>query len=75
MNKARRDRLRVVIQKIENIIQVVESILYDEQDAYDNIPDSLRESERGLESMEAQDNMEAVIEALTEASVYLEEMC
>lgn len=75
MNKARRDQLRKVIQKIEDIIKVVENILYDEQDAYDNIPDSLKESDRGNESIEAQDNIEAAIEALEQASSYLEEMC
>lgn len=75
MNKARRDQLRKVIQKIEDIIKVVENILYDEQDAYDNIPDSLKESDRGNESIEAQDNIEAAIEALEQASAYLEEMC
>lgn len=75
MNKARRDQLRKVIQKIEDIIKVVENILYDEQDAYDNIPDSLKESDRGNESIEAQGNIEAAIEALEQASAYLEEMC
>lgn len=75
MNNARRNQLRMVIQKIENIMKSVEIILYDEQDAYDNIPDSLKESDRGMESMEAQDNMEAAIAALEEASSYLEEMC
>lgn len=75
MNKTRRDQLRKVIQKVEDIIKVVENILYDEQDAYDNIPDSLKESDRGNESIEAQGNMEAAIEALEQASAYLEEMC
>lgn len=75
MNKARRDQLRKVIQKIEDIIKVVENILYDEQDAYDNIPDSLKELDRGNESIEAQGNIEAAIEALEQASAYLEEMC
>ena len=75
MNKVRRDQLRKVIQKVEDIIKVIENILYDEQDAYDNIPDSLKESDRGNESIEAQGNMEAAIEALEQASLYLEEMC
>ena len=75
MNKTRRDQLRMLIQKIENLIKAVEIILCDEQDAYDNIPDSLKESDKGIESMEAQDNMEAAIEALEEASSCLEEMC
>ena len=75
MNKERRDQLRIVIQKIENLIKTVEIILCDEQDAYDNVPDSLKESDRGMESIEAQDNMEAAIEALEEASSCLEEMC
>lgn len=75
MSKARRDQLRMVIQKIGNVIQALETILYDEQEAYDNIPESLKESDRGTESMEAQDNMEAAIQALEEATACLEEMC
>lgn len=75
MNKARRDQIRMVIQKIENIKAALELILCDEQDAYDNIPESLKESERGEISMEAQDNMEAAIQALEEATACLEEMC
>ena len=75
MNKARRDQLRMVIQKIGNVIQALEVILYDEQEAYDNIPESLKESDRGTESMEAQDNMEIAIQSLEEAAACLEEMC
>ena len=75
MNKARRDQILMVIQKIDNIKAALEVILYDEQEAYDNIPDSLKESERGETSMEAQENMEAAIQTLEEAMECLEEIC
>jgi hypothetical protein len=75
MNKERRNQIRMVIQKINSAMQALEIILEDERDSYDNIPDSLKESDKGEMSMEAQDNMESAIQALEEATAYLEEMC
>ena len=75
MNKARRDQLSMVIQKISNVMQALEIILYDEQEAYDNMPEGLKESERGINSMDAQESMESAMSALEEASACLEEIC
>lgn len=75
MNKMRRDQIHMVIQKISNIIQVLEAILGDEQDAYDNMPDGLKESERGMNSIDAQESIESAMSALEDASACLEEIC
>ena len=71
MNKERRKRIIDAIQKIESLVQ---DILDDEVDAYDNIPENLLESERAIESEEAQENLDAAIEALEEAISCLEEI-
>lgn len=71
MNKERRKRITDAIRRIEALVQ---DILDDEVDAYDNIPESFLESDRAIESEEAQENLEAAIDALEEAIVCLEEI-
>lgn len=71
MNKERRKAIKKAIEKIEDLVQ---DILSDEQEAYDNMPESLQESENGLISSEAQENLEAAIDALEEAISCLEEI-
>jgi hypothetical protein len=71
MNNERRKAIKDAIRSITNVVQ---DILSDEQAAYDNMPDGLRESENGLNSADAQDNLEAAIESLEEAICYLEEI-
>ena len=44
MNKARRKEIQKAISKIEEMVQ---QILDDEQDAYDNMPEGLQQSENG----------------------------
>ena len=72
MNKARRKQIQEAIRRIEDLVQ---RILSDEQDAYDSMPENLQGSYRGMESEEAQENLEAAIEALEEAISCLEEIC
>lgn len=71
MNKARRKQIQEAIRRIEDLVQ---RILSDEQDAYDNMPENLQSSYRGMDSEEAQENLEAAIEALEEAIACLEEI-
>lgn len=71
MNKERRKAIKKAILKIEDLVQEIYS---EEQEAFDNMPESLQESENGLISSEAQENLEAVIDALEEAISYLEEI-
>lgn len=71
MNKARRKQIQQAIQHIEELL---ENILDEERDAYDNMPESLQMSENGINSEEAQESIEAAIEALEEAISYLEDI-
>ena len=71
MNKERRKRIVDAIYKIETLIQ---NILDDEQEAYDNMPPGIQESENGMISEEAQESLDSAIESLEEAISYLEEI-
>lgn len=74
MNNKRRMEIQRVIEKIETINSLVEDILSEEQDAFDNMPESLQGSERGEISEAAQESLEATINALEEAISCLEEI-
>lgn len=71
MNKERRNQIKQAIWRIEDLVQ---NILDDEQEAYDNMPEGLQMSTNGIVSEEAQDNLEMAIEALEEAISYLEDI-
>lgn len=51
MNKLRRKRIAEAIDLIERSREILEAVAEDEQEAFDNMPESLRCSERG-EAME-----------------------
>ena len=72
MNKVRREALKKLIKKIEGIQEDIEAVvgelenLRDEEDEYiDNMPDGIRESERGERAEEARDNMDGAVDELT----------
>ena len=76
MNKARRLELRMLIKKLnailndENLndcIDILDNILWEEQGYYDNIPENLQYSERAMNSEEAISNMEEALECLNSA--------
>ena len=70
MNKQRR---REIIEVIKRIEKIVSSILSDEEEAFDNMPENLQNSERGDISQDAQDNLSWAVDSLEEAISYLEE--
>lgn len=74
MNKERRKRITDAISAISKIEALIQNILDDEQEAYDNMPEGLQVSENGMISEEAQENLDSAIEALEEAISYLEEI-
>ena len=74
MNKERRKRIADAIVAIGKIESLVQNILDDEQDAYDNMLEGAKSSENGMVSEEAQENLDSAIEALEEAISYLEEI-
>ena len=53
MNKARRKQLVALRAKIEELQELLEEIRDDEQDALDNLPESLQDSGRGKDMEKA----------------------
>lgn len=74
MNKERRKKVTDAIAAIGKIEELIQNILDDEQEAFDNMPEGLQISENGIISEEAQENLDAAIDALEEAIGYLEEI-
>ena len=66
MNKARRKRLGEALDKIDEVKDILGEVRDEEQDAYDNLPESFQNSERGEE-------MQNYIEMIDEAYGYLED--
>ena len=82
MNKSRRKRIAAVISTLENagydIIESakdeIEDILWEEEDAYDNMPENLQYSMRGEASSEAIDSLQDAVDALEEAISIIDEI-
>lgn len=67
MNKARRKRISDAIEKLEKIMAEFEDIRDDEQDCFDNLPESLQYSERGETMEEAIDVLDTVLDNINDA--------
>ena len=60
MNKARRKWLEKVSEMIADAKEQLEQIRDEEQEAYDNMPESIQDSERGEQMYENIDNLETM---------------
>lgn len=67
MNNTRRKTIRNIRLSLEDIMVTLESTRDDEQDAFDNLPESLQESERGERMQECIDYLDEAIGSLEEA--------
>lgn len=68
MNNTRRKVLANLKERIEEIRDELEAVLYEEQDYLDNIPENLQGSERYEKSEEAVSAMEEVVSSLEEVA-------
>ena len=72
MNKVRRKKIQKAIDILETgdgvdqALDILEEVLYAEEDAYDNIPENLQGSWRAMDSEEAIDALNDAIELLTD---------
>lgn len=66
MNITRRKQLTKIWDKLEELKQEVTSLMDEEQEAFDNSPESIQEGERGT-------RMEEAIESLVEAEDYIQD--
>lgn len=66
MNKIRRKRLAEAYESIQKAQEIIEEVKEEEEESYDNLPDSFRDGERGEE-------MQGYIEMLDEVYGYLDD--
>jgi hypothetical protein len=67
MNKARRISITKIADSLQALKSDVESIQLEEQDAYDNLPESIQDGERGDRMQEAIDNLDDALTLIDEA--------
>lgn len=64
MNNKRRKQIGLAIEKIEEASNILQEVLDDEEEAFDNMPENLQGSIRGEESQEAIDLLGSSIDNL-----------
>lgn len=74
MNKNRRQQLREWIEKMGIIKSDLESILSEEEEYFDNMPENLQGSINGMNSEESIDKMNDAIVCIEEAIESIEEI-
>ena len=67
MKKARRISITIIADSLQALKSDVESIQSVEQDAYDNLPESIQDGERGDRMQEAIDNLDDALNLIDEA--------
>ena len=73
MNKYRRKQLEDVKDSLDEIIASLNDIKDEEQDAYDNMPESLQSSDNGSRMTDAIDDIDGAIYSVEEAQRHIDE--
>lgn len=68
MNKQRRKLLTLIEKDISEILSRLENIEESEQEAFDNMPEGIQNSERGEKAQETLDELSSMKDALEEAA-------
>ena len=76
MNRIRRKSLRTILGQMDELSTVLatvkealQDVLNEEQEAYDNLPEGLQESDRGQQMQEYIDALEGVVDSLGELDI------
>lgn len=72
MNNSRRKQIADALSKIETAYDLLCEVKDEEEMAYENLPESLRSSERGEVMQENIDNLDEAIQELDEAKSTLD---
>ncbi|MBR4733852.1 MAG: hypothetical protein IK081_13910 [Lachnospiraceae bacterium] len=64
MNNERRKQIKAIIKGVEVIQSEINKVLEDEQYAYDNMPEGLQNSDKGMNSEESIELLESAIEKI-----------
>lgn len=74
MNKARRKELSKAIDMLYEALNIIESVSIEEGDAYDNLPESLQDSDRGQAMQDYIDIMDDAYSTIEDSITILEEV-
>lgn len=66
MNKSRRKKLGEIIDQLEYLREDLDAVASEEREAYDNLPESLQESDRGCAMEEAADELDDICSEMEE---------
>ena len=64
MNKFRRAQLSEIVGKLEVLKEELEELMGEERECFENLPESLQESEKGQQYEENADDLENLIESI-----------
>ncbi len=73
MNKDRRKRIQGIIDQLTDLETEIEEIQDEEQEAYDNFPESLQEGEKGERMSDAIDSLDHAFCSIGDAISYLDD--
>ena len=74
MNNNRRKEIKDVIKRLKESAELLENILSDEEESFENMPESLQASDNGMASEEAQEILGDAIAAIEDAIECLDEI-
>ena len=74
MKKDRWKRLEGIYEKLIEIYEELDAIIDEEQEAYDNMPESLQDSEKGERMYEGIDSLESAKDDINNAATTIEEV-
>lgn len=73
MNANRRKAIQTCIDQLEALQNEIENHMSDEQEYYDNMPESFQNGEKGETAQNAIDNLESTIDSIRESLEHLNE--
>ena len=76
MNRERRSRIRGLIKAFKDLSSTIQNDLYSqvqdlhdlEEEAFDNMPESMQESDRGTAMQDTMDELQSAVDLCSEAS-------
>jgi ABC-type transporter Mla subunit MlaD len=74
MNKARRKAIEEIIDQLGTLKEQIESVCEEEQEAYDNLPESIQYSERGEAMSEAASDLEDAASSIDDVMSTLQDI-
>ena len=74
MNKARRKAIEEIIDQMGTLKEQIESVCEEEQEAYDNLPESIQYSERGEAMSETASDLEDAASSIDDVMSTLQDI-